>query len=335
LTLSASSITLPAGVPRQNLLFFSRLRALGRRLSGIQFFHPLRHLARALLYTSEPAGKIWIDKTPATPGTGNCETLTVISANLWHDWPQYRRLQQRLDDFIQIVKQENADILLLQEVARTPGLHADEFLARQLNMAYAYTRVNGHRGTIGFEEGLAVFSRYPMQKPYLRQLAGNGNPFVRRLALGAAVETPCGELHAFSTHLGILARQNSAQILELRKWVADITSQGSAIIGGDFNAHEDRPQIKQVQREWVDTYRHLKTAGDGTTHVLRGPCGKTWRKQRLDYIFLHSVNQNWRVIETRHLNNPQAPHSDHLAVVTRLVSNPGEKQITSGRFGTE
>jgi endonuclease/exonuclease/phosphatase family metal-dependent hydrolase len=305
------------------MLFFSRLRALGRKFSGIKFFKPLRPLACGILHISEPAGKIWIDKTPATPGIGNCETLTVISANLWHDWPQYRRLQQRMKDFIKIVEQENADILLLQEVARTPGLHVDEFLGRRLNMAYAYTRVNGHRRTIGFEEGLAVFSRYPMQKPCLRQLAGNENPFVRRLALGAAVETPCGELLAFSTHLGLLNKQNAIQISELRKWVAEITCQGSAIVGGDFNAHEDRPQIKQAQLEWVDTYRHLKTTGDGATHVLHGPFGKTWRKQRLDYIFLHSVNQHWQVIETRHIHNPQAPHSDHQAVVTRLISSLG------------
>jgi endonuclease/exonuclease/phosphatase family metal-dependent hydrolase len=330
--LSASSFILPAGVPRKKKLFFSRLRALGRKLSGIKFLKPLRPLARGILYISEPAGKIWIDKTPATPGTVSSETLTVISANLWHDWPQYRRLHQRLEDFSQIVEEENADILLLQEVARTPGLHADEFLAQRLNMAYAYARANGHRGTIGFEEGLAVFSRYPLQKPCLRQLTGNENPFVRRLALGAAVETPCGELLAFSTHLGLLNRQNAIQITELRKWVTEITHQGSAIIGGDFNAREDRPQIKQTQLEWVDTYRHLKTAGDGVTHVLRGPCGKTWRKQRLDYIFLHSTNQPWRVIETRHIHTPQMPHSDHLAVVTRLVSNPKEQQTTSGGF---
>jgi len=260
-----------------------------------------------------------MDTTPAESGNKDCGTLTVISANLWHDWPYYRRINERLEDFIQMVDNEKADLLLLQEVTRTPSLQVNERLAQHLKMAHVYSRVNGHRSAIGFEEGLAIFSRYPLRTPYLKQLDGNRNPYVRRLALGASVATPCGDLYAFSTHLSISPRQNTKQVDQLHNWVKDIAGERMAVVGGDFNAHEDRPQIQHTQPGWVDTFRQVHPTADGTTHELRGPLGKTWGRHRLDYIFLQPGDQSWKVMETTHLHIPHAPHSDHRAVLTRLA----------------
>lgn len=315
----ASSIIVPVPVPKANLRFTSNLRSLGRRLSRFKLFHPLRPLARSVLHTAEPAGKVLFDATPKILSDGGCSTITVISANLWHDYPQYRRINERLDDFIKMVLSENADVILLQEVARTSFLHVDEKLSDELKMAYLYSRANGHRSAIGFEEGLAVYSRYPLRRPSLRQLGGHSSPFTRRLALGAILDTPCGDLFAFSTHLSMCSKQNAAQTDHLLGWVRVITGEQPAIIGGDFNAHENKPQIGWAQRDWVDTFRKVNPTADGTTHELRGPLGKTWRRHRLDYIFLQPGNKNWQVLETKHIQIPHAPHSDHHAVLTRLV----------------
>ena len=124
--------------------------------------------------------------------------------------------RNRLEFFIRLVEQENVDILLLQEIARTPKLKVDEWLADRLNMSYVYSRANGSTH-IGFEEGLGVFSRFKMKRfPFVRQVSRLTNPFVRRLALGVEVDTPCGEILAFSVHLGLLRKQNAQQLLELR-----------------------------------------------------------------------------------------------------------------------
>jgi endonuclease/exonuclease/phosphatase family metal-dependent hydrolase len=272
-----------------------------------------------VLYTAEPAGEVFFDSNPKVPGDGSCNPITVINANLWHDYPQYRLINQRMDEFINLVTTERADILLLQEVARTSHLHVNEKLSDGLKMAYVYSRANGHRDAIGFEEGLAVFSRFPLRKPNLRQLSGHGNPFARRLVLGAILDTPCGDLFAFSTHLSFCSKQNAAQTDQLRAWVKTISGGHAAIIGGDFNAHESKPQIRRSQQHWVDTFREVNPKSEGYTHVLRGPFGVTWRRHRLDYIFLQSGNHNWNVLETRHLQNPNTPHSDHHAVLTRLA----------------
>jgi endonuclease/exonuclease/phosphatase family metal-dependent hydrolase len=139
------------------------------------------------------------------------------------------------------------------------------------------------------------------------------------LVLGAVIDTPCGNLHVFSTHLSIAPRQNARQIHQLQHWVEKLCGGHTGIIGGDFNAHETKPGIKRIQSVWVDTFRHVNPDSAGSTHELRGPLGKAWRSQRLDYIFLQPGTNSWQVVDASHLHNPKLPHSDHQAVMTRLI----------------
>jgi endonuclease/exonuclease/phosphatase family metal-dependent hydrolase len=247
------------------------------------------------------------------------KTITVVSANLWHDWPRHRRLENRLEAFARSIEEENADILLLQEVTRTRSLRVDEWLAERLGMAYVYSRANGHSSAIGFEEGLAIHSRYALHTPQLKQLEGELPPFTRRVALGASVETPSGCLLVFSVHLSLLRRKNTKQLIQLRNWVAEIAQGLPALVGGDFNSPEHMSQIIQTQNCWLDTYRHLNAEAEGTTHQLQWPWGTTFYRHRLDYIFLKPGAQKWEIIEARLLDTGNEPHSDHQAVLTRLA----------------
>jgi endonuclease/exonuclease/phosphatase family metal-dependent hydrolase len=251
--------------------------------------------------------------------TGN---LTVMSANLWHDWPRHRRLAERLEAFARLAEAEGADIILLQEVAHTPHIRVDDWLAERLGMARAYTRANGAQAAIGFEEGLAVLSRFPLESPRLLNLRSGAGLFVRRVALGAEVGTPHGNLLAISVHLGLLSRQNARQIEDLRAWVATEVGNGPALIGGDFNAHEASPQIRRAQHTWLDTFRQLHPYSDGTTHEWRCPWGGVLHRRRLDYLFLHPGLGRWVVDSSRHLEARGRPHSDHRAVLARLVPSP-------------
>jgi endonuclease/exonuclease/phosphatase family metal-dependent hydrolase len=252
------------------------------------------------------------------PGT-NRWGLTVINANLWHDWPQCRRALPRLEAFARLVEEHQADILLLQEVARTKKFWSDQWLAQRLGMAYVYSRANGHSAGIGFEEGLAVFSRYPLKRPLLYQLSPAENRFARRLALGTQINSPYGKLLVFSVHLGLNRKQNSKQAVKLSNWVQSVSRGMSTLVGGDFNAGEGSQQIKKLQRKWLDTFRHLNPFADGATHELRWPWGKSFRRERLDYIFLKAQENYWKVLEARHLEIAGERHSDHKAVLLKFA----------------
>lgn len=294
-----------------------------RFLRSVLSFPGLRWLwpfARRVAGVLESPGRLSLQRMPVhIPPAVECQTLTVISANLWHDWPQFRRVEERLETFAKLVEDHQADILLLQEVSRTAHFSTDEWLARRLGMAYTYSRANGHQAGIGFEEGLAVFSRHPLERPVLRQLSSPANQFVHRLALGARVNSPCGAFLVFSVHLSLTSRQNAREAARLADWVEDVSADMPALVGGDFNAGESTRQIKTLQGHWLDTFRHLNPFADSTTHELRWPWGGMLRRQRLDYIFLMARQDHWSVLEARHLVSPDAPHSDHRAVLLRLA----------------
>jgi endonuclease/exonuclease/phosphatase family metal-dependent hydrolase len=279
----------------------------------------LRAAARRLAAVTQPTQVIGIRTGQQPPSGLAAGHLAVLSANLWHDWPRQRHWQARLEALAQLVETERADVVLLQEVARTGDLRADEWLEERLGMNCVYARANGHAAAIGFEEGVAVLSRYPVNDPQLRQFHSRANPFVRRVVLGCLVTTPHGPIGAVSVHLGLLPGHNARQLGALPGWVSRLAGAHPAVVGGDFNAPEHRPGIGLVRTAWLDTFRHLHPLADGTTHELRWPWGSIWRRQRLDYIFLHPGERPWRVLEAGHVGSPNIAHSDHKAVVVRIA----------------
>lgn len=277
----------------------------------------LFHKTRAL--TTERAPLVFQPLPQDAPvHAADLRPLTLLSTNLWHDWPRYRDQEERLERLARLIEREQVDIALLQEVTRRPALRVDEWLSRRLGMAYVYSQANGHESAIGFEEGIAIFSRYPLARPQRRQLDKRARRFVRRLAVGVDVATDAGPLAVFSVHLGLLPHHNAQQFASLQSWVTAVAGGQSAIIGGDFNAPETSTQIAQARGHWLDTFRHLNPHSDGATHELRWPWGRPLRRKRLDYLFLQAGRQPWRVLEVRHLHPPDGPHSDHHAVLARL-----------------
>ena len=272
-----------------------------------------------VISVAESAGRVSMQSQPHPVPVGECGVYTVLSANLWHDWPRFKGLERRLEAFAGLVESERVDLILLQEVARTPTFKVDEWLAERLKMAYVYSRANGSQ-KIGFEEGLGVYSRFPLKRlPYIRQMGQAHNPFSRRLALGVEVDTPCGEIMAFSAHLGLMRKQNAKQLRELHGWVEEISSGRSAIIAGDFNAPEHTHQIKNIRLHWQDTFREIYQNGHASTHEIRWPWGGTFLSHRLDYIFLQPGQPAWKVLDVKHVDSHEGPHSDHRAVLARLA----------------
>jgi len=298
------------------------LRSLGRRFLRLPLQRGFGSLFSVISAVNEPTHQLVYHAAPATHANSeSCKPITVISANLWHDWPLHRQLQARLSAFAKLAESEAADIVLLQEVARTTKFKVDEWLSERLGMGYAYARANGHQSGIGFEEGLAVFSRFPLEMPQWQQLGESAFQMARRMVLGADVKTPCGNLMVFSVHLGISSRENRQQLNRLRDWIGAIAKEKTALIGGDFNAHENQAQIRHIQPDWLDTFRHIHPDRDGTTHELHWPWGKPMRRHRLDYLFMQTGNINWQVLDAHHLGAQvgKGIHSDHRAVLARLM----------------
>ena len=98
------------------------MRSAGAKILSLPIFKGIRPFARQVAAVAENSGKLWINEYPTRNNSKESTTLTIMSANLWHDWPRYWRLEQRLETFARLVEAERVDILLLQEVSRTPTL---------------------------------------------------------------------------------------------------------------------------------------------------------------------------------------------------------------------
>ncbi len=243
-----------------------------------------------------------------------CRPLKVLSANLCHPWPRLQRGEDRLHQFIRLVQEHQADLLLLQEVWRTARCQVHEFLAEKIGMNAIYARTNGDRFQIGFEEGLAILSHYPLIPQGIKVFRSSLHPFARRQALAAMVKTPCGDLLAVSTHLSISPWRNRRQVQELITWVENQSSP--AIIGGDFNAAETASPIKLLKQRWIDTLRHIHPGhADPTTHRMVLPVIGELR-HRLDYLFLFQKEKVWQILNAG--KEARFPFSDHAAVWTQL-----------------
>jgi endonuclease/exonuclease/phosphatase family metal-dependent hydrolase len=302
--------------PSGGLNWMLQLRPAVGRLLRLPVLGRLRPAARRAAAVAAPPGALSFRPQPTRPDPKSRPTMAVLSANLWHDWPRHRRLLPRLEAVAQLIENEDVGIALLQEVARTPDLRADAWLADRLGMAYVYSRANGHETAAAFEEGVAILSRYPLSIPSLIELKPS-TPFTRRLSLGVQVDTGWGHWQAFSVHLGMIPGQNAAQIAHLQEWVSDTAGALPTFIGGDFNAHEDSPQISRMQQHWIDTFRWCHPQSQGITHEFRWPWGLK-RRRRLDYLFLRPGAHRWQILDARHLDAPGGPHSDHRAVLTRF-----------------
>ena len=252
---------------------------------------------------------------PSSLRRGTEDTLVVVSANLWHDWPRHRNLPARLEAFARTVEREGADLVLLQEVARLPDLQCDSWLADRLGMSSVYVRVNGHVDAIGFEEGLTILSRNPISNFQSIKLEPARLPMINRMALGAQVSMESGSFWTFTTHLAIFNHPNMSQLAHLRSWVTAITGNSMAIIGGDFNAGESTEQIRSARTHWIDLYRRRNPTELGNTLYIKTPMGLIGR--RLDYLFLHQGEPNWQVQDAHHVYGEE-PYSDHASVLARL-----------------
>ncbi len=311
--------SIPAIPTRKDSLFYSLLIWAARLCLRFPLLWRLRPMAWRVRSLALPAAQLSGYFEPNQSAAAVGDSITIVTANLWHDWPRHRAIEARLEAFAGLIESESADIVLVQEVARTADLRVDEWLKKRLGMAFVYARANGHQQAIGFEEGLAVLSRFPIRAPRIRQLGKQRNPFVRRLALGASIETPFGQILVFSVHLGLARRQNARQIAHLRTWVSELAGHGAALVGGDFNAPENASQLLKTRYAWLDIFRILNPGQAGATHALRSPWGTVLRRQRLDYLFLKPGTQRWSLLESRLLDVPGTYLSDHQPVLARLA----------------
>jgi endonuclease/exonuclease/phosphatase family metal-dependent hydrolase len=245
-------------------------------------------------------------------------------------WTQRRQL------LIAGLKAENPDIIALQEVSLSEDTAA--WIAEQLNIPYIYKAIPKEVCDSDLPFGLAILSRYPIEKTAAINLKHQG-----RIAQYAQIKLDdhksiviCNG-HYF-WHPGSHKKRNK-QIQMMLNWLAEFPETMPIISVGDFNGTPETSGIALVKEKYQSAYQVYH--GQEPEYTCPTPLDQiSWKKRirqfwrtlifnrswklwrgTLDYIF---INQRLQVRDCRViLNQPAANNrylypSDHFGIVADL-----------------
>jgi endonuclease/exonuclease/phosphatase family metal-dependent hydrolase len=219
-----------------------------------------------------------------------------------------------------VVRQANADIVLLQEVdrrtTRSAGVdHAAE-LARLTGFQMAFGKSLDFQGG---EYGIAILSRWPITEQSTLDLpvdppqTRSGGSLEPRAALRVSIRTPSGPVTVLNTHLDAPHedRWRRQEIVKLLAIAAD-ARKGSAplLMGGDLNSTPESDVQQEVRRAGFTDAWSLCGAGNQLTYPADSGV------KRIDYLYLSGGEQ----CETATVIDTQA--SDHRPLLVRVRLRP-------------
>jgi endonuclease/exonuclease/phosphatase family metal-dependent hydrolase len=269
-------------------------------------------------------------------------TIRFVTLNLLHGGifselsGDDEALEERLRLTVKGLRAIDADVVGLQEAST--GRHRGNVPAR-LAAALGYQYVHAPAATrpfgsehmrravasvLGFTEGPAVLSRFPITRWRAYELPRCGRPFDVRVVLAVELETPAGRLTAFSAHA-------SGDVCHARA-VADLVRAHAgplpAVVMGDFNAAPMSPAVRLLTHEagFVDAFERVNPAAPGFTDGQDVEATRATADQRIDYVFLAPGRRvPGEVVDSRVvLDEPSGPArvrwpSDHYGVLAEIA----------------
>jgi endonuclease/exonuclease/phosphatase family metal-dependent hydrolase len=272
--------------------------------------------------------------------------LRVVTFNLLHGGPwsgltgRDDHLEARLALITAQLRALEPDVVALQEspVSRWRGDVAAR-LAAALGFRHVHARatenVFGWRplgrlvmGALGFVEGPAILSRFPIVASEIHALPHCVHRLDPRVALRADLDTPAGVLRVYSTHTS----RDDCQTRRVAELALAARGPLPALVLGDLNTGESAAALDELrERGFVDLFREANpTALGATTRQDVLAPGPTVRR-RVDYVLLlPGTRLSARVVSSRVVldtpgqrddGGPLWP-SDHYGVLAEIRLSP-------------
>jgi endonuclease/exonuclease/phosphatase family metal-dependent hydrolase len=193
------------------------------------------------------------------------QKLRVLTFNIWdpNDMPFWEKCGGfPVDDIVTYLSEDNADILLLQEVSLENGTKDQTYqklktkLAEKGYLYSAYYRPNYStgKGDVGYYPGmrssgypLAILSKYPILETFANQ--SNNKVIMSKGVLGIKVEFNKKPLYVFNTHFTIGDKGTNAEMSQVTiPFINNVAGNHPIVFGGDFNSPSavDTPNSKKT-----------------------------------------------------------------------------------------
>lgn len=241
--------------------------------------------------------------------TTHNDTIKVLTYNIHHANPPSRKDLIDLDAIAAVINQQRPDFVALQEVDVHTGrsgrdVHQAEALASRTGMHAYFAKGIPYDGG---EYGVAVLSRYPIQRGGAYQLpSAPGSKGEPRALCTVTAKLPDGrKVMMASTHLDVL-KPDTDRLLQMRE-IARILGGAKmpVILAGDFNAKPGSAAIQVLDSAFT------RTCDDCPFTI---PVDKPNRT--IDMI-AYAPRNTFRVLH--HEVIPERYASDHLPVAATLV----------------
>jgi sphingomyelin phosphodiesterase 2 len=261
-------------------------------------------------------------------------SLRILSLNTFGAPILSRNISKRFRLIADILSEQDADIICLQEVVLYPHLR----LLKSLLTGFPY--VHYKKFLYGPKGGIVIFSKYPVAEQIFYDFTDRGSirnkSFVGQImrygVLGIRLqEVP---ITVFTTHLtpnmdvdytheNRYSRFQSSQLFQVAKYLHDeILWKREVIIAGDFNIPADSYLYQDfIQASGLtNIFSHMK---DPTYHEAFLPDGKL--AHQIDYIFYSGHNYGVKPLHSEYIlehplrqNGEEFYLSDHIGLKAQL-----------------
>ncbi len=240
----------------------------------------------ALLARQPPAEPRAAGGSAPAGSSAATDRLRILQLNAYHGYPDREgRLAslsagapaasdrlERADRLASAINRLRPDVVVLQEAwcTVTEGCLADR-LAEDLELHAVYARANGSLRWLGFEEGAAILSRYPIAVPETWPLLPDRDRFEGRIALTARIDFPALPFEVVGVHVAngdpeLAAAQSQHLLGQLRD-----RAERPVLIAGDFNLDSDHSALSRFGEAG---YRDVLPGG--VDHVLVDARASGW-----------------------------------------------------------
>jgi len=237
---------------------------------------------------------------PAAPAEAEERPLRLVTFNVLHGgpWSSFTgddlQLESRLALIIGGLRALDPDVVALQEspITRRRGDVAAR-IAQALGLVHVHARATERVfplrvlgrlivGALGFVEGPAILSRFPIAATEVYDLPRCQRWFDPRVALRADIQTPAGVVAVFSTH----TLRDDCQTRRVAELAGEPKGR-PAVVMGDFNTGETAPALAAFRDHgFVDLFRVANPDAPGLTvwQRIEAPSPTVFR--RVDYVFV-------------------------------------------------
>ena len=177
------------------------------------------------------------------------DRVRVLSYNVLHGYPRFDDQEDRFAALERALEQLAPDIVLFQEAwcTRRHGCLINRLAAAgaALHGYYlAYAPVNGSLRLIGFEEGLAIASRWPIERVEVNELRPRERPWRHRAMLEVVIRIDGAAWTLVTSHLANL--EADARASQARSLADLLSGDGPLVLGADLNDPAGSPTLEPL-----------------------------------------------------------------------------------------